>query len=321
VSGSGRTTVAEDPRRHVHEALFFSSTEDLVAAAAPFLRRGLAAGDDAVLLCTDDNNHAVTEALDGDDRLIYLPRPQVYEKAVTAIEQYRDFMDRRIREGTRRVRLIGQVGFGADSRGWDESQRFEALCNHAMAGYPLWSLCAYDTGLLPEGRLSSVELTHPYVRRAGMPSPNPLYADPAEVLVESHDEPDPLPDVEPMGTLREAGDLRPLARELEDLLRAEQVAGEKVDDFVLAVNEIATNGLRHGRPPVVARLWVDRERMVCAVTDHGPGIDDPFAGYLPGGGDALPEGRFGLWLARRLCDNLLTYRTAEGFTVRLVMHR
>jgi anti-sigma regulatory factor (Ser/Thr protein kinase) len=92
-----------------------------------------------------------------------------------------------------------------------------------------------------------------------------------------------------------------------------------VEDLVMAVHEVAINGLRHGRPPVTVRLWAAPERVQCAVTDGGPGFEDPFAGYVRGGGDELPEGRFGLWLARQLCDEVVMARTPEGFTTRLVV--
>jgi anti-sigma regulatory factor (Ser/Thr protein kinase) len=83
---------------------------------------------------------------------------------------------------------------------------------------------------------------------------------------------------------------------------------------------VATNGLRHGEPPVTVRAWVSPGRFVCTVTDRGAGFDDPFAGYVRGGGEDLPEGRLGLWLARQLCDEVTTSRTPEGFTARLVVH-
>ena len=47
------------------------------------------------------------------------------------------------------------------------------------------------------------------------------------------------------------------------------------------------------------------DRAICTVTDRGTGFDDPFLGYLPGGGAPLPEGQYGLWMARHLCDEIL----------------
>lgn len=312
---------ADEADRYVHEALFYSSAQGLVDAAAPFLRDGFAVGDDVVLICTDENNRAVAEALGDDDRIIYLPRPEVYQEALTAVMYYRDFMRGRLRSGSRQVRLVGQADFGTDSRSWDEWRRFEALCNHALSPFPLWSLCAYDTETLPDTVIATGELGHPYIRRGGTRGSNPAYVDPAELMGLPGNDLEPLPDIEPAMTIAEASDLRSFHHQLRELLQSERVTSEKVDDLVLSVNEVVTNGIRHGLPPVTVSVWLSASRIVCTVSDHGPGFDDPFLGYLPGGEDTLPEGQFGLWLARRLCDDLVTSRTPEGFTVRLVMNR
>jgi anti-sigma regulatory factor (Ser/Thr protein kinase) len=311
---------AEGSDHYVHEALFYGSTQGLVAEAAPFLREGLAAGDDVVLICAEDNNRAVAEQLD-DDRIIFLPREDVYQKAVTAVEYLRDFMRSRVDEGSDQVRLVGQVDFGSGTRAWDEWRRFEALCNHALAPYPLWSLCAYDTGGLPAPAVATGKITHPYVRDGACRRTNPSYVDPAEVLRRPPLHVEPLPDDAPTTAISDVHDLSGLHHQVHDLLVTGRLESEKVDDLVLVVNELATNGVRHGIPPVNVRIWLTERRVVCTVVDHGPGFEDPFIGYLPGGGEDLPEGQFGLWLARRLCDQLMIDRTSEGFQVTLVMNR
>jgi anti-sigma regulatory factor (Ser/Thr protein kinase) len=314
-------TFAEALDHYVHEALFFGSTHDLVAEAAPFLRAGLAAGDDVVLICDEENNRAVAEQLGHDERIIYLPRHEAYRKAVTAVEFYRDFMRSRLAQGSRRVRLVGQVDFGADPRGWDEWRRFEALCNHALSSYPLWSLCVYDTRGLPSTAVATGEITHPFVRHGEASRVNPAYVDPAQLLRLPPAALGPLPEGAPTVELCNLEDLNGLHRHVRERLVEAGLGGELGDDLVLVVNELATNGIRHGLPPVTVRMWLTEHRVVCTVVDHGPGFDDPYAGYLPGGGAELPEGQFGLWLARRLCDQLLVDHTPEGFVVTLVVER
>ncbi|QNN54387.1 sensor histidine kinase [Nocardioides mesophilus] len=306
--------------QYIHEALFFSSSAGLVEAATPFLREGLAAGEDAVLVCTDAHNQALTEALGDDPRVTVLPRPEVYGRAVSAVAFYRDFMRSRLRGGTERVRLVNEVDFGSSSAAWDEWRRFEALCNHALAPFPLWSLCAYDSAALSDPVLVTGELTHPYVRTRGAQTANPVYVDPAELMRLPATDLEPAPDVVPAlsASVSDPHDLQPLHQRLRDLLHDERVAGEVVEDLVLSVHEVATNGVRHGETPVEVNVWLSTGRVVCTITDRGRGFDDPFAGYRPGSGEIVPEGRFGLWLARRLCDDLVTAQTPDGFTVRLV---
>ena len=67
---------------------------------------------------------------------------------------------------------------------------------------------------------------------------------------------------------------------------------------------MVSNAVRHGRPPVGLRLWTAADRIVCTISDGGPGWDDPFAGYGPAHGDDLSRGGMGLWLARQLCDHV-----------------
>jgi anti-sigma regulatory factor (Ser/Thr protein kinase) len=78
------------------------------------------------------------------------------------------------------------------------------------------------------------------------------------------------------------------------------VARSAIDELVLAVNEVLTNGLVHGRPPVQLSVWVEPASLTCQVTDAGPGIDDPLAGFR----HPEPTGPRGLWAARQLCEGL-----------------
>jgi anti-sigma regulatory factor (Ser/Thr protein kinase) len=86
--------------------------------------------------------------------------------------------------------------------------------------------------------------------------------------------------------------------------------------FVVAVNEITTNSVRHGGGRGRIQLWRGGDCLYCRVSDSGPGI--------PGAvlhdrsrppRDAL-SGR-GLWLARQGCD-LTTDSDGHGTTVTLV---
>jgi anti-sigma regulatory factor (Ser/Thr protein kinase) len=94
---------------------------------------------------------------------------------------------------------------------------------------------------------------------------------------------------------------------------------DAVEDFLLAVDEMTSNAMRHGGPPVSLRLWVADDRIVCTISDHGPGWDDPFAGYGPAHGEDLSRGGMGLWLARQLCDHVDISSDGAGARVRLTL--
>ncbi|MGC4803584.1 ATP-binding protein [Micromonospora sp. DT233] len=94
------------------------------------------------------------------------------------------------------------------------------------------------------------------------------------------------------------------------------LAGQRLDDFVLAVNELITNAVRHGGGRGWLRLWQQPGRLVCEVADHGRGIG---AARLDDHRRPAPEtaGGWGLWLARELSDAMQVETGAAGTTVRI----
>jgi len=304
---------------YTHEALFFPSSGALLDAAVPWLREGLQVGEGAVLVCTEDNNTALAAALGEDPRVLVLPRAAVYRKAVDAVAFYHDLVTGRVSAGQRRVRLLGEVGFDTRPQGHDEWRRFEAVCNHALAPLPLWSVCAYDTRALPGPLLDTAWLTHPWLRADGVRTLNGAFIEPARLLMGLRRPLDPPAGAVSTVSLTQPGELPELRRWLRAKLDAAPAGAQAADDAVLAVDEVAANGLRHGRPPVEVALWLTPTHVVCDITDHGTGIADPLAGYAPPDPLQLLEGGAGLWMTRRLCVDVATAWTPTGFTVRLTV--
>jgi serine/threonine-protein kinase RsbW len=94
------------------------------------------------------------------------------------------------------------------------------------------------------------------------------------------------------------------------------LAGDRRDDFVVAVNELLTNAVRHGGGAGHLALWRDGASVVCEVADHGPG--------LPAGRSAHPArpasdepGGWGLWLTGRLTDSFDLTTSSNGTAVRI----
>ena len=133
---------------YLHHALFYDSPQALVAAAGPFLRAGLASGDLPVLVCGEQNNALLAEALGGEAEVVVLEPASIYTRVLDAVDRYQRLALALQRRGAHRVRLVGEVDFGPPPM-WDEWTRFEAIVNLALAPYPLSSVCAYDTRTLP----------------------------------------------------------------------------------------------------------------------------------------------------------------------------
>jgi anti-sigma regulatory factor (Ser/Thr protein kinase) len=307
-------------RRFTHDALYYGADEELVAAAVPFLQAGLDAGERAVLVCTERNAALLTAALGDDPRVDRLPHTEVYRRTPIAIAAYQRLMERELAAGTTRVRLVGELDFGDHPVRWTEWSRFEAVCNEALGRYPLWSVCMYHTGRLPSEVLSTGRQTHPHLRTATDRTANEGYLEPVDFLRRAAPAgPDPIEESTPAFAVEEPTDLVELRAGLLATLARCGLPEHTAHEFVFAASEATTNALRHGRPPVRVRLWVNTDHSVCTVTDAGSGFDDPLAGYLPAHGGDLSRGGMGLWLARQLCDQVTTAPGPDGFTVRLMI--
>lgn len=304
-----------------HEALFFASQQALLEASVPWLRAGLDAGEVIALACDADNNAALAAALGQRPAVRMLPQERIYHKAVDAVAFYHDLITAAVAAGHPRVRVLGEVGFGTSERGREEWLLFEAVCNHALAPLPLWSVCAYYAPDLPQSLVDTARATHPWLRTADGTASNHDYVPPARLLNGAGPNL-PSPNAEAATVaLAHNDELRELRYLLRGRLDDLDTSPETADAVVLAVHEVASNALRHGGPPVRVTLWVTATHILCDVTDRGPGITDPLAGYTPPDPLRLPEHGAGLWMTRRLCDDVTTARSPSGFTVRLAVSR
>jgi anti-sigma regulatory factor (Ser/Thr protein kinase) len=303
----------------VHDALLFGSSDELTGVAAPFLLEGLAAGDAAVLAVGPDRTAPLLAALGHDPRVLVLERHALYRsRTPTAITTFRRLAAEHAAPG-RRVRVVGETDFGttvADQREW---QRYEAVINEAFAASPLWGLCVFDTRL-PEPVLETARHTHPHLRTPAGRGANPGYVDPARYLTTLPVPDEPLEATPPALAADDVTDFIGLRHTVRERLAAVDGPADLIEDFLLAVDEMASNGVRHGSPPVGLRLWTTPGTLVCTISDSGRGWDDPFAGYGPAHGTDLSHGGMGLWLARQLCDHVAIRRDERGNSVRLTSH-
>jgi anti-sigma regulatory factor (Ser/Thr protein kinase) len=308
------------PHRYQHDALLFDSTDELVDVAVPFLLDGLAAGDAAVIATGAGTAELLRDAVDGNPRVHILERGDVYRaRTPTAITTFRRLAEQRAAEGVARVRVVGEVDFGPTERDWVEWQRYESVINEALGNWPLWGLCVFDTQRLPEPLLESARRTHPGLTTAQGRRPNPGFVEPAQYLRELPVPPEPLESTAPRLAAPVVEDFVGLRHAVAAELASVPAPSDLIEDYLLAVDEMTSNALRHGGPPVGLRLWVGTDRIVCTISDHGTGWDDPFAGYGPAHGDDLSRGGMGLWLARQLCDHVDITADDAGARVRLTV--
>ncbi|MFU8871993.1 ATP-binding protein [Micromonospora sp. SL4-19] len=125
--------------------------------------------------------------------------------------------------------------------------------------------------------------------------------------------------IEPSLLIAEAFDqaqVTELRHSVTSRARAAGLSGQRLDDFVLAVNELITNAVRHGGGRGWLRLWRQPGKLVCEVADHGRGIS---AQRLSDRNRPAADtaGGWGLWLARELSDTMAVDSSDAGTTVRI----
>jgi anti-sigma regulatory factor (Ser/Thr protein kinase) len=303
-----------------HDAFLYDYPGQLAEVAAPFLLGGLDEGEAAVVATSGGSAEVLREAVSGDPRVQVLERHDVYrDRTPAAITTFRRLAEEYAAAGVTRVRVVGEVDFGAAERNWLEWQRYESVINEALAAWPLWGLCVFDTQRLPEAVLESALQTHTGVVTTSGRGSNPAFVEPDEYLRGLPVADEPLERTPPRLDAPDVADFIALRRTVAAELATVDASADLRDDFLLAVDEMTSNALRHGGAPVGLKLWVSDDRMVCTISDFGPGFDDPFAGYGPAHGDDLSRGGMGLWLARQLCDHVDIRHDADGVRVRLTV--
>lgn len=274
----------------------------LVEAAVPFIEEGLAAAATVVTVCGEELTGRLARELSAGPALLFLPQRQVYRDVETAIGAYRELLHEHGRGGP--VRVVGEVDFGA-SAGRMELAMFEAAVATTSGWLSARTLCLYDRRCHSPEALFVGEASHAYLRVGGERRPNPAYRAPADLL-DARPGHDPVDAAAPVLTVPDVVSTAELRSAVRQALSTPGTRRERVEAFVLAVHESVANGLSHGSGPVSLRLWVSGRRVVCTVTDRGPGPER----------HALGTG-VGLSLVRDLVDEVTTDRGPEGFTVRL----
>jgi anti-sigma regulatory factor (Ser/Thr protein kinase) len=110
-------------------------------------------------------------------------------------------------------------------------------------------------------------------------------------------------------------DLATFREQLGAALSAADIPERRALDMLLAASELFTNAWSHGGGATALAAGITDGWFVCEVTDAGPGLDDPLAGYLPPG--RAPGAGAGLWIARRLVSRLELIQREPGLTARL----
>jgi anti-sigma regulatory factor (Ser/Thr protein kinase) len=284
----------------VHQALIYGSDQEFMDTAVPFVEDAALSREPVLVAVRERNLENLRGALGGSPPgVTLLSVEQWYETSARTREKFGRWVAEHASGG--RVRVIGEppwaVGHEAQVRDW---ARYESVLNIAFAEHPVTFICPYDGRALPPEIIRHAQSTHPELVDSGGVTRSDRYEDPHEFcrrLDSSVSHPAGEPEKELTFGLT---DLPALRRTISSLAAEAGLPRARADELVLAVHEIATNAVVHGRSPATLRVWRANQELVFEVSDCGEGIKDVFAGQLTPAAAGL--GGRGLWLTRLLSD-------------------
>ena len=305
--------------RFRHEALLYAGMEQFVARTVPFIKGALAADEPILVVVSQPKIAALRASLGKDaDGVQFRNMAEVGANPARIIPAWHEFVEAHARDG-RRLRGIGEPIYPERTASeMVESLRHEALLNVAFDGPPAWwLLCPYNTLALHPAVIEEAHRTHPYVADDHGNASSNLYPGvaAAQVLFAA---PLPEPNAVPATLAFGANGLPSVRRLVSREAAAAGFTTRPIAELVFAVNEVATNSVRHGGGSGTLRIWRDGRVLVCEVRDGGH-LDDPLADRRRPA--PAQDGGRGLWLANQLCDLVQLRSFSTGTTVRLHMHR
>jgi anti-sigma regulatory factor (Ser/Thr protein kinase) len=285
-----------------HEALIYDTDQAWIQTVVPFLQEGLALGYGCVVATNETNEANLRDALGSDaDQVLMVPASDLYRSPHSAIRGYHEVLSLMAAKGHTRTHAIGEVLYPEQLSGTDWL-RYEPLAHAVFERSPLTVICPYDARTLPSDLIDHGAKTHPVLAAGPRRQVSHAFTEPAESLRALPSSLARIPNGPPSFDLQVA-DMT--TADIRAGLRATLAGGlspDRIEEAVLAVFELVTNGLRHGMGETHLRCWVSHGSAICAVSNDGPPIDDLLAGYRPP--RDLAAGGMGLWLARQLSDHL-----------------
>lgn len=292
---------------HEHKALFYRDDQEYLDGLRRFYASALAAGEPIAAAVPRSKLALAKQAMRGAGDYTLLNMEELGRNPGRIIPAVEKLLRRH--EGTT-LHYVGEpIWPGRSCDEIREAVRHEALINHAWPGHQVRVLCPYDVEGLDVDVLRSAEETHPTLVRGDEVSSSPRFraTPPPECEL-----PLSAPPRHATGFDFEHEHLKAVRA-----LAAEQAAEtglrqQRVDDFVVVANELASNALVHGDSPRRVSMWSAEGNVVCQVSNRGT-ITDPLAGRRnPAPGS---DAGMGLWIVHHLC-HLVEVRSAEHTTVR-----
>jgi anti-sigma regulatory factor (Ser/Thr protein kinase) len=302
-----------------HEALLYAGDDGFLDGAMPFVLEGLEADEPMLLVLSAGKIEGIKGELNGqNERILFADMAEVGANPARIIPAWRRFVDEHADEA-QPVRGIGEpIWAGRTPDELVECQRHEALLNLAFAHDSSFRLlCPYDTDALHDAVIDEAVRSHPFVLADGVRRTSATYRGLA-AFASPFDDPLPAPPASVRELEFDAESLTALRRLVTTRAAEAGLDALRTNDLILAVNEVASNSVRHGGGSGTLRVWMGTRWLVCEIEDEG-WIGNPLAGREEPRDDQH-AGR-GLWIANQVCDLVQVRTFATKSVVRLHLRR
>ncbi|GGP67065.1 MEDS domain-containing protein [Saccharothrix coeruleofusca] len=298
--------------RFRHHAAVYTTDEEFLAVAAPFVAEGIELGEPVLVATTPANVESLRSALgtlagdfDHAETAYFGRRPP--ERA-TAFFRY---WQHKVTSATcRNVRVLAEPLWAgrtrADATAW---RRMESGLNVVLAATNVWMLCPYDARVVGEEGVTHALMTHPEHVVDGEVITSPHYVEPAHYADTCDALPLP-PRPADARVLPLRGDLQALRRFIVGRAIGFGLSEENAAMLTVAVGE----ALAFLRDDGHAAMWLADGSLVCELSGAQAGELDPFAGFRPPALHAPTAPGDGLWVTRQICESV-DVRCVEGTVV------
>lgn len=297
--------------------MVYESEADLTARLTSYLRPRVSAYSNILMLVPPETERVLRRTVTGAGGHVQWGLPTHWSHRLGATHVGLDGYIDECQSAGENTLVVSEFDFATSEERARQYLRYESACNEMLAWYDTTMLCLGDQRqLTPELRVD-FEVIHPRALENDGPTDRADYLGPQEYLA-SHPTPPPTAPLETPGLdvqLNHLDNLRMLRQTLHSWTPLRAMSADDADDTVMVIDEVASNGLQHGEPPVRVRGWHDPGALIIHIDDQGTHGIAPMTGHLPPSIDA-PHGR-GLWLARQLTDILTSHTDSNGTTVRI----
>jgi anti-sigma regulatory factor (Ser/Thr protein kinase) len=296
-----------------HEAFLYSGMAEFLSGTLSFIRRAVSAGDPILVIVSGAKIDLLRQRLGAEaENVAFADMASVGDNPARIITAWRAFVQDNA--GAAQLWGIGEPIYPERSpTELAECQLHEGLLNVAFdVATPFWLLCPYNLEALTADVIDEAHRTHPFVARGEERQACGAFR-PVDVAG-PFDRPVPPRPADADHMPFQTGGLRRVRAFVATRAEQHGLDQQAVGAMVLAVNEVATNSLRHGGGRGEVRAWTNGRSLVFEVSDQGH-ITSPLVGRLR----PAPEARdgAGLWLANQLCDLVQIYSSARGTAVRV----